>query len=484
MPQIALAAPRRTVIATAITTVVAAFVLVLTRPGIGWPVVAIGVAAAGTVSAWRTRPAESPARRLERHAWAIGSIAFIAIGTIRADALLFTWCVIAALACASVCLAGGRTFRGLAAGVVGLTISVGRGLPWWTRGAVQTRRSRTAVVRLGWTVGASVGLLLVFGTLFATADAEFAHVLVAITPTWSGWEIWRAISVVVLAGPLIVGIAYVAGDRTPVDAVAPKPARLVRRAEWTVPLMTLDLLFLAFVLVQLETLFGVRDRVLRTAGLTYAQYARSGFWQLLVVAALTLVVIAVAVRVAPRAEPRDRLLLRLLLGTLATLTLVIVASALQRLVAYDNAYGYTRLRLAVGVAEIWLGLVFVLVIGAGVRLTAAWLPRVVAGTAAIALLATAIVGPDEFVADRDVARFERTGQIDLVYLSTLSPDAVPALDRLPSPQRTCVLLPIHWRLTDGDDWRSWNLARSRARAVLASALDVPPLRPGVPCDTF
>ena len=57
------------------------------------------------------------------------------------------------------------------------------------------------------------------------------------------------------------------------------------------PLGVLDALFLAFVAVQATVLFGGHAHVLETEGLTYAEYARQGFWQLLWVSALTLLVL-------------------------------------------------------------------------------------------------------------------------------------------------------------------------------------------------
>ena len=68
-------------------------------------------------------------------------------------------------------------------------------------------------------------------------------------------------------------------------------------------------------------------------------------------------------------------LLRLLGGALCGLTLVVIASALTRLGLYADAYGFTATRLLAYAAVVWLGLVFVLVLVAGVRLRAAWLPR-------------------------------------------------------------------------------------------------------------
>jgi hypothetical protein len=166
--------------------------------------------------------------------------------------------------------------------------------------------------------------------------------------------------------------------------------------------------------------------VLRTSGLTYAEYARSGFAQLIAAAALTLAVIAAAARYA-----QDSRLLRVLLGALCALTLVVLASAFTRLHLYESAYGFTRLRLAADAAILWLAGLFAFVLIAGATRRTAWLPRGVVALSATGMLAFAISNPDGRIADRNVDRYERTGRIDMSVLTNLSPDAAPALRRLP-----------------------------------------------------
>ena len=166
------------------------------------------------------------------------------------------------------------------------------------------------------------------------------------------------------------------------DALAPPRPRPVRVAEWLVPIAVLDALFVTFVSVQLAVLFGGHRHVLETSGLTYAEYARSGFGQLVVVTLLTLSVVAATVRWAPQETQQQRVVLRALLGVLCALCLVIVGSALYRLHLYEEAFGFTRLRLFMNAFETWLGVLVVLVLVAGVRLRAAWLARAVVATAA------------------------------------------------------------------------------------------------------
>src|SRR5262249_42161559 len=151
------------------------------------------------------------------------------------------------------------------------------------------------------------------------------------------------------------------------------------------------------------------QHVLATAGLTYAQYARSGFWQLLAVTVLTLVVVGVATQIAPRSTAADRMLLRGLLGPLPALALVIVASALSRIAAHEQAYGFTRRRLLVTTGELWLGVLFLLILIAGVRLRGRWVPQAALAAAVAALLALAALNPDAFIAQHNVARYVATG---------------------------------------------------------------------------
>jgi hypothetical protein len=137
---------------------------------------------------------------------------------------------------------------------------------------------------------------------------------------------------------------------------------------------------------------------------------------------------------------------------------------------YEQAYGFTRLRLLVSACELWLGLLFVLLLVAGVRLRGGWLAHVALATATLALLGIAILNPDRFIAERNVARFADSGKIDTEYLASLSADAVPALQGLPEPQRSCALGGIQRDLDQQgpDPWPAWNLGRYRARVLLAA----------------
>ncbi|MFC7708278.1 DUF4153 domain-containing protein [Micromonospora lupini] len=421
---------------------------------------------ASSAAATTVRPGATGAPgRAAQVVWAAATVALVAVGTVRAAGWLFVLCLLTAAVTATLAVTGGRTPLGMLLAATLPPAATVRALPWAVRGLHGTRSSGPGIGRIVTSLAISVGLLTLFGLLFSSADAVFADLLAGLLPDISPGGVVGWLLRLGLIGLALLGGAYLVSRPPDLDSLRAKPGRPVHRLEWALPLVLLDALFAAFVLVQLTVFFGGAGHVLRTAGLTYAEYARSGFWQLLAVTALTLLVIAVAARRAPKATRADRLLVRALLGALTALSLVVVASSLYRMQVYADAYGATRLRLFVATVELSLGLLFVLVGVAVALLRAEWLPRLVIGTAVLALLGLAVVNPDRLIADRNVDRYLDTGRLDITYLSGLSADAVPALDRLPEPMRTCALREIAFELPEDGLWAT-NLGRERARSIL------------------
>lgn len=455
-------APRPIVLAAVAAGVVAALTLQVTVVGLGYVLTGTVVAVA-VFATRRTMPTATQAAAI------LGALALLAVLSVRGAGWLAAVCVALSWVVGSFALVGGRTWAGLAAGSFALWFTPLRVVRWTRRGARRWHATGTVPVSRVFGVAAvTVVLLLVFGSLFAGADAGFAALLGRAAPTVHVSNPFGRFVLGVLVCGGTLGAAYLLRRTPRVDALAPRPGHPVARWEWAIPVALLDLLFLGFVAVQLTVLFGGNTHVLTTADLTYAEYARQGFWQLLAVTALTLLVIAVAVRKASRVEVADRVLVRVLLGMLCGLSLVVVASAIHRMSLYESQYGYTRLRVTVLVTELWLGLVFVLLIAAGVRLSGRWLPRAVLASAVGGVLLVAATDPDAYVARKNVERFGDTGRIDVSYLGSLSVDAVPALDRLPEPERSCALYRLDREVRGDSEWYEYNAARSRAKELLAA----------------
>ena len=339
--------------------------------------------------------------------WAAAA-ALAVIPAVRAAEWVVVLSLLAAVVLGSLAASGARTWRGVVAGALGWLGQLVPGLALLAVRAVPADGARWGPAARGASLAAA--LLAVFAPLFVTADAAFAQI-VGDAFDWDGDLVADRVAVFVLVAGLPLALALTA--RTWVRPAA--PLRLLGRTEWLIALAALDALFAGFVALQLTTLFGGDRHVLQTAGLTYAEYAHQGFGQLMAAAALTLAVIALARRDSP--------VLTLLLGLLCALTLVVLASALKRLELYEEAFGFTRLRLLAHAAILWLGALFVLIVAAGALKRTRWLPRATVALSAAAALAFALANPDARIAEHNIKRFEETGKIDRVYLVHLSADA-------------------------------------------------------------
>jgi two-component system sensor histidine kinase BaeS len=390
-----------------------------------------------------------------------------ATSVVRDAAWIDILCLMAGAALCVCTVTGARTPLGFLLSGVAWPLSGLRGLPWLGRTVARLTGlgQRAAVVR---TVVWSLLGLLVFGALFASADALVAEWWSNVLPDLSlGTSVLRAF-ITVAVGGAVLAAAYVALNPPHVDPGGLGARPVARRFEWLAPVLVVNAVFAAFLVAQAAVIFGGHDYLQRTTGLTYAEYVHQGFGQLTVATALTLLVIWAAARKVPREDPTDRLWMRATLGLLCLQTLVVVGSALHRMNLYQDAYGFTQLRLLVDVFEGWLGLLVVAVLAAGTMLRAAWLPRFALVSGVVALLGLAALNPDAWIAQQNLDRYSATGKVDWTYLRSLSDDAVPVLagypvltDVVSEPVdlRRCVLAN---RTAADDDWLEWNLGRSRA----------------------
>ncbi len=439
-----------------------------------WPERSVGLAVALTLLAagalmWS-------AARHRRQAWTAACAALAAVlamtPMLRAAGGVVALSVLVGVVVAAAGMTLVRTFVSIPASVAAWPLSALRGLPLLGRTVTATRR-----MGLVWPVLRTVGLSLValalFGGLFASGDAVFGTWADAVIPDL-GWDtiVARTFVLALVAGIVLTG-SYLALNPPEVADLSLPPRRAPARAwEWAVPVGVIVALFAGFLAAQATAMWGGHEYLQRTTGLTYADYVHQGFGQLTTATFLTVVVVALTMHVAARETRGDRVLLRVLLGSLCLLTLAVVASALYRMALYQEAYGYTVLRVFVDGFELWLGLLITLLLVAGIRLSGRWLARTVLISAAVFTIGFAAMNPDAWVADRNIDRYEAGRTLDLLYLSTLSADATPTLvDRLPAEVTQC-MFGARERAQLSGDALEWNLGRSRAQTALEGLREV------------
>jgi hypothetical protein len=311
-------------------------------------------------------------------------------------------------------------------------------------------------------------LLVVFGGLFASADTVFRDGVARLVNVDFGSVMSHTFTVGVLAA---LAAGYFRGAL--VRRALPAPLLgTTRLSLGVVPVVTalllVDLLFLAFVVIQVRYLFGGAQ----VAGLTYAEYARRGFFELVTVSALVLPVLLASdwlLRNEPHAHQR---VFRIVAGVLLGLLGIVIASALRRMSLYVTAYGLSEVRLYSTAFMLYLALVFAWFAWTalrGARRRFAF-GALVQGFATLGVLH--VVNPDAVIVRTNLARPAAERPFDGWYAASLSADAVPllleAIPRLDPPSKCSVVAGLLRQREDleRDGWRNWNLARARARRLL------------------
>jgi len=323
----------------------------------------------------------------------------------------------------------------------------------------------------------AVPLVGIFAALFASADPVFegyVNSLLSIDIDLSSIA-GHLVAVLVVTWLAIGGARYAIVPHPESPRLAPR--RILGSVEAATMLVLMNLLFLAFVLVQSAYLFGGRETLSR-AGLSHSEYARRGFFELVVVGSLVVGLVLVIDWMVQRGPARSRTV-DLLHGGLIALTSVVLVSALQRMLLYTEAFGLTELRLYTTMFMAWVFLMLGWLVVTALRDRRATFALGAFISALVVLAGLTIANPAGIIVRTNVARgaAATVPDLDVAYLVNLGPDAVPALiaalDEI-QPCRTrsdlAGLLLREWAdgfAPDKTDWRGSTWSAFRAKRVLA-----------------
>jgi len=238
--------------------------------------------------------------------------------------------------------------------------------------------------------------------------------------------------------------------------------------ETGIVLGAINVIFLTFILVQFEYLFGGSAFVKETTGVTFAEYARRGFFELVAVAGLSMLLLLTADWALNKEKRKSVIVFRTLAGAQVLLVLAVMVSAIHRLVLYKAEFGLTEARVYAMGCLIWLLLVF---IWFGWTVLRGRRERFAFGALIGAygiLLALNAVNPDRVIAAVNIARAGEGKHFDAHYAASLSGDALPLLvDELPRlfpADRSVIARRLIQRFAGSQpfDLRSWNIARHEA----------------------
>ena len=315
----------------------------------------------------------------------------------------------------------------------------------------------------------SVPLLVVFGWLLISADARFAEF------AWDLLELdfsslLRTVVTFTLCFWIVV---FLLRARMVYVGTRPSPPVIsLQPLEVTTALIVLDALLVLYMAVQLTYFIGGDALIRATQSLTYAQYARRGFFELVAVAALTVPLLLGADWLCETA--RGRVCTAQQWASVATIALVVLigCSAAHRLLLYAEAYGLTEQRFYAAAALLWAAVLLVWIAWTVLR---GRRDRFLGGAFVTALSIIALlmlVNPHARIAQYNTARAAPGQSLDVDYLLSLGADAVPALlasrAKLPREYRMVVENALLWRAMayNPPPWQGWNWARYTARRAV------------------
>jgi hypothetical protein len=230
-----------------------------------------------------------------------------------------------------------------------------------------------------------------------------------------------------------------------------------------------NILYIVFVIIQFAYLFGGAGL---PDGFTYAEYARSGFFELVFVTLLNIGFLVCTLTFTKKGGSLEALLLRILNTLMIGCTFVMLYSAHFRMSLYEEAYGYTFLRVMTHAFMVFLLALFL------VTLARVWkdgLP-LLKPYMIIAITAFVIVNyinVDMIIARKNIEQYSTTGAIDIAYFDVLSSSAVAELksltqDKNPDTAKAAAKLLEQRKeeLNRNTPWQSFNLADYRARIEL------------------
>ena len=329
-------------------------------------------------------------------------------------------------------------------------------------------------------------LVFVLAMLLASADPVFSQMINQFfnLDQWAEYAL-RGVFILILAYLLAGVFLYTTSRSHESQLIGLEKPWLAPFLGWTeavIVLAAVDLLFAAFVSIQFRYFFGGQANI-QISGFTYAEYARRGFGELLAVAILSLMLLLGLSTITHRPQALARRIFSALGIGLVALVLVILASALQRLLLYESVYSFSRLRTYTHIFMIWLGILLLMTIGMEIVQR----QRLFALMALLAALGFGVtlnlINVDAYIVQQNISQVRHQTELDAGYFTNLSDDAVPAMlngflntsDPQIKDDLGAVLAcrDVIRKMRNDDAWQAAHYAHLQARSLLdASAVQL------------
>ena len=330
--------------------------------------------------------------------------------------------------------------------------------------ADSARSKRTGAALLG--LLCAVPILVIVIPLLISSDAAFAGLVGRLD--WSQGE--NALVALGFGGftALLLFTLLFTSDKGPGKMVE-SPRKGVDPAAVAAFLGIIGAVYVLYLIAQFAY-FTDAFRGLLPKGYTVAEYARRGFFEMCGIVAINLFLIVLALGLCRKEGGKLPGAVKGLALFLCLFSLILVATALSKMVLYMGSFGLTRLRLTTSVFMVYLGLV---VLAEGLRL---FVKRVPVVQLAVTLGAVILIGLSLANVDGIVARYNvdawRSGKLDSLdvdMICELGEGAVPVLAELADSDDSGVSEAAQKELKHRrpeKDLRSWSIVTQEANEVL------------------
>lgn len=128
-------------------------------------------------------------------------------------------------------------------------------------------------------------------------------------------------------------------------------------------LSVISVIYLMYLFSQLAYFFSAFRGFLPEGDITVAQYARKGFFEMCVIAVINLMLVVAAMTLAKKKNGKVSHPIKAVCSFISLFTLIIIATAVSKMVLYIGSFGMTVLRLTTSAFMVFLAVVFLALIG-------------------------------------------------------------------------------------------------------------------------
>lgn len=255
--------------------------------------------------------------------------------------------------------------------------------------------------------------------------------------------------------------------------IAPKKEALkntnsLQTANLTI-LVFINIVYFIFSFIQFNYLF--LGNMSNIPDFSYSQYARSGFFQMLVLSLINFCIIMLSRYLIKNDEKNIKSISNILMSLLVFFNYILITSSFYRMHLYESTYGFTVLRLCVYLILIWETLIMLIIL-AGIWKRNTPIIKMIIYTSLVFYCVVNLLNMDAFIAKKNVDRYFDRGVIDVYYLSNLSYDAYPEIERLLNSDNNLINKEVLKIFNESNlnnrsySWKEYNLSRSKAIKII------------------